>query len=100
MIVCRSEAEIEQIRQAGQIVARALDMASSLIEPGISTLEIDARIERLIYESKARPAFKGYRGYPASTCISVNEVVVHGIPGPQKLEEGQVVGVDVGVIEL
>ncbi len=97
MIVCRSKAEVDKIREAGLIVADALDLAKKIIEPGIMATEIDAELEALIIKNKARPAFKGYRGYPAATCISVNEVVVHGIPGGRKLEEGQLVGVDVGV---
>ena len=97
MIVCRSKAEVDKIREAGLIVADALDLAKKMIEPGIMATEIDAELEALIIKNKAKPAFKGYRGYPAATCISVNEVVVHGIPGGRKLEEGQLVGVDVGV---
>ena len=97
MIECRSEAEVEKIRRAGLIVAEALSLAHGMMKPGVSTEEIDHAVEALILENKARPAFKGYRGYPASTCISIDEVVVHGIPGEQKLKEGQLVGVDVGV---
>lgn len=97
MIVCRSRVEVAKIREAGLIVAHALELAKNVIEPGIRTMEIDAELEALIVKNKAKPAFKGYRGYPAATCISVNEVVVHGIPGDRKLKEGQLVGVDVGV---
>jgi methionyl aminopeptidase len=97
MIVCRSIAEIGKIRQAGKIVAQALDLAGRLIEPGITTGEIDANIDRLIRKSRARAAFKGYRGYPASVCVSIDEQVVHGIPGERLIEEGQLVGIDVGV---
>ncbi len=97
MIVCRSKGEIAKIREAGLIVANALDLARRMMEPGIKAKEIDAELEALIIKNKAKPAFKGYRGYPASTCISVNEVVVHGIPGDRRLEVGQLVGVDVGV---
>ncbi len=97
MIVCRSAAEIDKIRRAGALVAQALDLADKMIEPGVTTGDIDMQIEKLIRNARARPAFKGYRGYPASTCISINEQVVHGIPGQRKLEEGQLVGVDIGV---
>lgn len=97
MIVCRSHSEIERIRAAGRIVAQALSLAEKVIEPGISTLEIDAQIEAQIRKLKGRPAFKGYRGFPAATCISIDEEVVHGIPGPRKLKAGQIIGIDVGV---
>ncbi|MDP1808130.1 MAG: type I methionyl aminopeptidase [Actinomycetota bacterium] len=97
MIVCRSNSEIERIREAGRIVAQALLLAGKVIEPGISTLEIDAYVEARIKKQKGRPAFKGYRGFPAATCISIDEVVVHGIPGTRRLRAGQIVGVDIGV---
>lgn len=97
MIVCRSKSEIERIREAGRIVAQALELAEKVIEPGISTLEIDAEIEALIKRRQGRPAFKGYRGFPATTCISIDEVVVHGIPGARRVKAGQIVGIDVGV---
>ena len=97
MIVCRSAAEIEKIRQAGRIVAKALDQARRMSEPGVSTREIDEQVEKLIRKAQARPAFKGYRGYPASACISIDEEVVHGIPGERVIESGQLVSIDVGV---
>jgi len=97
MIVCRSKSEIERIREAGRIVAQALELAERIIEPGISTLEIDAQIESLIRRRNGKPAFKGYRGFPAATCISIDEVVVHGIPGERRIKAGQIVGIDVGV---
>ncbi len=97
MIVCRSAAEIEKIRRAGRIVARALDQARRMSEPGVSTREIDEQVEKLIRKAQARPAFKGYRGYPASVCISIDEEVVHGIPGERVIESGQLVSIDVGV---
>ncbi len=97
MIVCRSAAEIEKIRRAGRIVAKALDQARRMSEPGVSTREIDEQVEKLIRKAQARPAFKGYRGYPASACISIDEEVVHGIPGERVIESGQLVSIDVGV---
>jgi methionyl aminopeptidase len=97
MIVCRSPAEIERMRRAGEIVAQALELGKSMTKPGTATTEIDSAIAKLIAGRKARAAFKGYRGYPASTCISINEEVVHGIPGSRPLESGQVVSIDVGV---
>lgn len=96
MIVCRSAGEIDKIRQAGQIVAEALGLAGRMCEPGVTTQEIDAQVEKLIRKARARPAFKGYRGYPASACISVDREVVHGIPGERVIESGQLVSIDVG----
>lgn len=97
MIERRSEAEIDKMRRAGRIVAQALELAGQLIKPGVATIEIDSHIEKLIRKAQARPAFKGYRGYPASICISINEEVVHGIPGGRIIEAGQLVSVDIGV---
>jgi methionyl aminopeptidase len=97
MIVCRSPAEIDRIRRAGEVVAQALELGKSMMEPGTATQDIDSAVAKLIAGRKARAAFKGYRGYPASTCISVNEEVVHGIPGSRRLESGQVVSIDIGV---
>ena len=84
------------IRRSAQIVAEALDLAEGMIRPGIATVEIDSAVEALIRARGATPSFKGYYGYPASTCISINEQVVHGIPGPRTLHEGDIVGVDIG----
>jgi methionyl aminopeptidase len=94
--ILKGPVEVEKIRASARIVAEALELAGTLVAPGVSTAEIDARIEELIRDRRALPSFKGYRGYPAATCISVNEVVVHGIPGPRRLEEGDIVGIDVG----
>lgn len=97
MISVRSEREIDLLREANQIVARVHDTLRELIKPGVTTAEMDAAAEALILEAGARPAFKGYHGFPASTCISVDEVIVHGIPGDRVLREGEIVSVDVGV---
>jgi methionyl aminopeptidase len=97
MIAIRSEREIALLRQANQIVARVHAALGRMIRPGITTRELDAAAEELIREAGASPAFKGYHGYPASTCISVEDEVIHGIPGDRVLEEGQIVGIDVGV---
>ncbi len=90
--------EVEKIRASARIVAEALQLAGTLVVPGVTTAEIDSRIEELIRSRGAVPSFKGYRGYPAATCISVNEVVVHGIPGTRRLQEGDIVGIDVGAL--
>ncbi|MDI6800053.1 MAG: type I methionyl aminopeptidase [Actinomycetota bacterium] len=97
MIIIRSGQEIDKMRRAGEIVSRVFDKLKGLIVAGLTTLEMDRIIEEIITGAKGVPAFKGYRGYPASSCISLNEVVVHGIPGPRQLKEGDIVGVDVGV---
>jgi methionyl aminopeptidase len=96
MIELKSGAEVDKIAAACQIVARALALAERIIEPGISTKEIDRQLQELIVSEGAVPSFLGYRGYPASTCISVDEVIVHGIPGNQKIKDGDLVSVDVG----
>lgn len=98
MIVCRSKAEIEKIRQSCRIVAEVLDRVSRMVEPGITTKQLDSYAEELILKAGAAPAFKGYRGYPASICTSVNQQVVHGIPSDYRLKEGDIVGIDVGVV--
>lgn len=96
MIAIRSENEIDLMRQANAIVANAHKLAASMIQPGIRTDEIDRAVESLICEQGGRPAFKGYRGYPASTCISIDDQVVHGIPGARKLQAGQIISIDIG----
>jgi len=92
--------EIQKMRTANGIVAHALQMVREHIAPGLSTQDIDVMVEDFILANDAVPAFKGYRGFPASTCVSINEEVVHGIPSPdRKLKEGDLVGVDVGVLK-
>ncbi len=98
MIVLKSRREIELMRQAGRLVARAHQIVRGLLRPGITTAEIDRHIEEFIRSHDAVPSFKGYRGFPASTCISVNEELVHGIPGRRRLRHGDIVSVDIGVI--
>lgn len=85
------------IRANGAILKECFDLAGTLIRPGAKRSEIDRAMEELILSRGARPAFKGFQGYPASTCISVNEEVVHGIPDDRRLEEGDIVSIDVGV---
>ena len=92
----RVEEKVEGVRAAAQIVARTLREVGRAIRPGVTTAELDRIAEKVIRDHGARPAFKGYRGFPASICPSVNEEVVHGIPGPRALVEGDIVGVDVG----
>jgi len=96
MIVCRSKAEIEKLRRVNQLVARILAELRLMVSPGVTTQEIDAAAEALVRVAGAEPAFKGYHGYPATVCASVNEQVVHGIPSSRKLMEGDVLSIDMG----
>ncbi len=97
MINIRSSEEIELIRESGRIVAGSLDLAGRLAREGASTEELDREIEDYIRSEGGTPEFKGFHGYPAAICASVNEEVVHGIPGPRVLRDGDIVGIDVGV---
>jgi methionyl aminopeptidase len=94
----KTKDEIEIMRRAGSIVAGALDMVGQEIKPGMTTAQLDALIEEYIRSAGAVPAFKGYQGFPASACISVDDEVVHGIPGKRRIKEGEIVSVDVGSI--
>lgn len=98
MIILKSPAEIDKIRKAARIVAEVLAELETIIRPGVTTQDLDRRSEELMRKKGSVPAFKGYRGYPASLCISVNEEVVHGIPSGRVLSAGDIVGVDCGVI--
>jgi len=98
-IECKSPREIELMRRAGHILADVMDRLRDFVKPGLTTAEIDAEVERFIVQRGARPAFKGYRGFPATVCISINEEVVHGIPSSQRrLRAGDIVGLDLGCI--
>jgi len=98
MIIIKSNEEIEMIRRSGQLASRTLDLAAEHLKPGITTGQLDKLIHDFILDHRATPATLGYRGYPASSCISINEVVVHGIPGPRVVEEGDLVKIDVTTI--
>ena len=98
MIVCRSAAEIAKMRAANQFVAGVLAELEAAVVPGVTTADLDRLAERLVRDGGAQPAFKGYRGFPATLCASVNEEVVHGIPSASRtLAEGDVISLDVGV---
>lgn len=90
------EDSIEGIRAAAQVVARALRELGRAVRPGLTTAELDRLAETVIRDCGARPAFKGYRGFPASICPSINEEVVHGMPGERALKDGDIIGIDVG----
>ena len=84
------------MRKAGRLTAQARALAGSMVRPGVTTHEIDTAVRRFIESHGAKPSFLGYGGYPGSACISVNDEIIHGIPGPRKLKEGDIVSVDVG----
>jgi methionyl aminopeptidase len=96
VIVCRSQAEIVKLRRVNQLVARILAELRRMVKPGVTTAQIDALAEQRVREAGADPAFKGYHGYPATVCASVNEQVVHGIPSSRPLRDGDVVSIDMG----
>jgi methionyl aminopeptidase len=97
MIIRKSEQEIERMARAGAVVADVLALLGERARPGVSTEELDALADEYIRAQGGSPTFKGYRGYPASICTSPNDMVVHGIPGPYALRDGDVLSVDVGV---
>jgi len=97
VVYTRNPSEIDAIRAAAQLVARTLEMLGREVRPEVTTGELDRLAETFIRDHGGRPAFKGYRGFPASICPSVNDEVVHGIPGSRGLKEGDLVGIDVGV---
>ena len=98
MIVCKSPAELERMRTANGVVAEILQQLRGMVAPGVTTGELDAVAGRLIAEAGGTSAFKGYRGYPATLCASVNDQVVHGIPSGRTLVEGDIVSLDMGVL--
>jgi methionyl aminopeptidase len=98
VIVCRSQAEIARMRVANGLVADVLAELAAEVAPGVTTGDLDRLAERLVREGGAEPAFKGYRGYPATLCASINDEVVHGIPsGDRVLREGDIISLDMGV---
>lgn len=97
MIIIKSKNEIEKMRLCGRITAEIVDDLEKMIEPGVRTEELDRRAVEIITGYGVRSAFKGYNGYPANICVSVNEEVVHGIPGGRSLKDGDIVSIDAGV---
>jgi methionyl aminopeptidase len=98
VIIKKSADEIARMRKAGLVVVSAFEAAQEKLQPGVKTKELDAVIERVIRGAGCVPSFKGYRGFPGSACISLNEEIVHGIPGPRKVREGDLVKLDIGAI--
>lgn len=99
MAKLRTAEEIAKMRESSRIVAGTLQLLQDLAQPGMETAELDKKAEEFIRDNGGEPSFLGYHGYPASTCISINEEVVHGIPGRRTIREGDIVGVDVGVVK-
>ena len=98
MIALKGEGELALMREAGRIASAALRLGGSLVRPGVSTRELDRAMHKFILEQGATPSFLGYGGFPATACISINEQVIHGIPGKRLLREGDIVSIDVGAI--
>jgi methionyl aminopeptidase len=97
VIIRKSPQEIERMARAGRIVVETLALIGEHVRPGVTTGELDAMAEEFVLSQGGYPTFKGYRGYPAATCLSPNDVVVHGIPGPYELIDGDILSADVGV---
>lgn len=98
MIICRSANEIEKMKAPNQLVASILAKLAAMVAPGVTTLDLDAHAEKWAREAGAEPAFKGYRGFPGTLCVSVNDEVVHGIPSSARvLKSGDIVSIDMGV---
>jgi methionyl aminopeptidase len=96
MVICKSSSELDLMREAGRIVALTHQGLAKLVQPGITTRELDAAAENLIRKYDATPSFKGYGGFPGSICASVNDELVHGIPGDRVLNDGDIISIDVG----
>ena len=97
MIICKGRLELQKMREANLIVAEVLAHLETLLKAGVTTAQLDAVTEEMIVKRNGEPAFKGYQGYPAALCASVNEQIVHGIPNNRPLQDGDIVALDVGV---
>jgi methionyl aminopeptidase len=98
VIIKKSAQEIAKMEAAGEILVRAMQLLEGKIRPGVTTGELDRAAEKFIRSQGAEPAFKGYRGFPGSICASPNSMVVHGIPGPYRLDRGDIISIDIGVV--
>ena len=96
MIVLKTKSELSIMRIAGRIAAQALRMAGQMVRPGVTTAQINREVHKFIVSHGAKPSFLGYGGFPASACISVNDTVIHGIPGNRPIAEGDIVSIDIG----
>lgn len=98
MVVLKNKSELEKMRAAGRISAEALRIGGEMVKPGVTTAQIDRAIHKFILSQNAIPSFLGYGGFPASACVSVNNEVIHGIPGGRVIAEGDIVSIDVGAV--
>jgi methionyl aminopeptidase len=98
VIIKKTPEEIDRMAAAGAILVKTMNLLAGKIRPGVTTRELDQAAEKFIRSQGAEPAFKGYRGFPGSICASPNSMIVHGIPGPYKLERGDVLSIDIGVV--
>jgi len=98
MIICRSPAEVEKLRHSARLVRQVLYELRDRARSGVSTLELESYVEKRLAQAGAKPAFKGYRGYPCCLCTSINEQIMHGIPSGRRLKEGDIIGLDLGVV--
>ena len=98
MMICKTNEQVEMMRKSALLVSKTLSEVAKILKPGITTLSIDKMIGSFISEHDAIPSFLNYKGYPFNSCISVNDVVVHGFPGNNELKEGDIVSIDIGVI--
>ncbi|MGA8182495.1 MAG: type I methionyl aminopeptidase [Terriglobia bacterium] len=98
MIICKSATEIEKLRRSGRLVREILEETREQAIPGVTTMDLEKFVERRLAKADAKPAFKGYRGYPCCLCASVNEQIVHGIPSNRRLNDGDIISLDLGVI--
>ncbi|GGG90369.1 type I methionyl aminopeptidase [Paenibacillus radicis (ex Gao et al. 2016)] len=96
MIICKSDSELQVMREAGRIVAETHQLMKEAVKPGVTTLELDQIAEAYIRSKGAVPSFKGYNGFPSSICASVNDELVHGFPGTRTLNEGDIISIDIG----
>src|SRR5687768_11717660 len=98
MMFCKTNEQVELMRQSALLVSKTLAEIAAILKPGITTLSIDQRIGEIIRDHRAIPSFLNYKGYPYNSCLSVNDVVVHGFPGKNELKDGDIISVDIGVI--
>jgi methionyl aminopeptidase len=99
MIICKTPGEIEKLRQSGQTTRAILEELQSLVQPGVTTWELEEYAAKRLKQLNVKPAFKGYHGYPACLCASVNDEVIHGIPSARKLKAGDIISLDMGVVK-
>src|SRR5687767_1835525 len=98
MMICKTNEQVEMMRKSALLVSKTLSEIAAVLKPGITTLSIDKLIGDIIRDHNAIPSFLNYKGYPFNSCLSINDVVVHGFPGKDELRDGDIISVDIGVI--